>query len=457
MSDSNKEIEDMKKEAARHAKEEARKRLAAKHEMEMSNGVQEEKEKALPKDGEVSIEEAKHHAVEAALAKQKAKENESSSEEKAKAAAAAKAKAAALAKQKAKENESPSEEKAKAAAAAKAKAAALAKQKAKENESPSEEKAKAAAAAKAKAKAAAIAKQKAKENESSSEEKAKAAAAAKAKAAALAKRKAKENESPSEEEKAKAAAAAKAKAAALAKQKAKENESPSEEEKAKAKAKAVAAAKAKAAALAKQKVSKEGTTSNDEKAKAIAAAKAKAAAAAKAKGAVGKKEEEMKQEEPSPNQPYLDAYVEIIKEKMDENSLEDYYINKLSKDVPTLVVKLERYYEVMELLRGHEGLAFDYMSELHATDFVTHMEVYVHLFSYGKKQSVAVKVKMDRESPRVASIAPLWSGADWPEREAYDLLGVTFEGHPNLTRILMPDDWAGHPLRKDYEPLDVEV
>ncbi|WIY61194.1 NADH-quinone oxidoreductase subunit C [Bacillus arachidis] len=436
MSDSNKEIEDMKKEAARHAKEEARKRLAAKHEMEMSNGVQEEKEKALPKDGEISIEEAKHHAVEAALAKQKAKENESPSEEKAKAAAAAKAKAAALAKQKAKENESPSEEeKAKAAAAAKTKAAALAKQKAKENESPSEEE-------KAKAKA-------------------KAAAAAKAKAAALAKQKAKENESPSEEEKAKAkakaAAAAKAKAAALAKRKAKENESPSEEEKAKAKAKAVAAAKAKAAALAEQKVSKEGTTSNDEKAKAIAAAKAKAAAAAKGKGAVGKKEEEMKQEEPSPNQPYLDAYVEIIKEKMDENSLEDYYINKLSKDVPTLVVKLERYYEVMELLRGHEGLAFDYMSELHATDFVTHMEVYVHLFSYGKKQSVAVKVKMDRESPRVASIAPLWSGADWPEREAYDLLGVTFEGHPNLTRILMPEDWAGHPLRKDYEPLDVEV
>ena len=368
MSDSNKEIEDMKKEAARHAKEEARKRLAAKHEMEMSNGVQEEKKKALPKDSEVSIEEAKHHAVEVALAKQEAKESEPPSEEKAKAAAAAKAKAAALAKQKAKESESPSEE-----------------------------------------------------------------------------------------EKAKAAAAAKAKAAALAKQKAKENESPSEEEKEKAKAKAVAAAKAKAAALAKQKVSKEGTTSNDEKVKAIAAAKAKAAAAAKAKGAVGKREEEMKQEEPSSNQPYLDAYVEIIKEKMDENSLEDYYINKLSKDVPTLVVKLERYYEVMELLRGHEGLAFDYMSELHATDFVTHMEVYVHLFSYGKKQSVAVKVKMDRESPRVASIAPLWSGADWPEREAYDLLGVTFEGHPNLTRILMPEDWAGHPLRKDYEPLDVEV
>ncbi|MGG3526589.1 NADH-quinone oxidoreductase subunit C [Bacillus pseudomycoides] len=385
MSDPNKEIEDMKKEAARHAKEEARKRLAARHEVEMSKSeVQgEEKEKALPKDAEINIEEAKRLAAEAAKAKE-----------------------AALAKQKATEGEAISEEerakaKAKAAAAAKAKAAALAKQKGAEGEAISEE------------------------------EKAKA--------------------------KAKAAAAAKAKAAALAKQKGAEGEAISEEERAKAKAKAVAAAKAKAAALAKQKATEGGAPSNDEKAKAIAVAKAKAAAAAKAKGAAGKKEEEPGQEEPSPNQPYLDAYVKIIKEKTGEHSLVDYYINKLSKDVPTLVVEPKNYYEVMELLKCHEGLAFDYMSELHATDFVTHMEVYVHLFSYGKRQSVAVKVKVDREAPRVASIAPLWHGANWPEREAYDLLGVVFEGHPNLTRILMPDDWVGYPLRKDYEPLDVEV
>ncbi|PHF02040.1 NADH-quinone oxidoreductase subunit C [Bacillus pseudomycoides] len=385
MSDPNKEIEDMKKEAARHAKEEARKRLAARHEAELSKDeVQgEEKEKALPKDAEINIEEAKRLAAEAAKAKE-----------------------AALAKQKATEGEAISEEerakaKAKAAAAAKAKAAALAKQKGAEGEAISEE------------------------------EKAKA--------------------------KAKAAAAAKAKAAALAKQKGAEGEAISEEERAKAKAKAVAAAKAKAAELAKQKATEGGAPSNDEKAKAIAVAKAKAAAAAKEKGAAGKKEEEPEQEEPSPNQPYLDAYVKIIKEKTGEHSLVDYYINKLSKDVPTLVVERKNYYEVMELLKCHEGLAFDYMSELHATDFVTHMEVYVHLFSYGKRQSVAVKVKVDREAPRVASIAPLWHGANWPEREAYDLLGVVFEGHPNLTRILMPDDWVGYPLRKDYEPLDVEV
>ncbi|MGG0722266.1 NADH-quinone oxidoreductase subunit C [Bacillus mycoides] len=385
MSDPNKDLESMKREAARHAKEEARKRLAAKHEAEMSKleGEHREEEKALPKDKGINVEEAK-----------------------AKAAAAAKAKAAALAKQKREGNE----------------------------EVTDEEKVKA---------------------------KAKAAAAAKAKAAALAKQKREGNEGVTDEEKvkakAKAAAAAKAKAAALAKQKREGNEEVTDEEKVKAKAKAVAAAKAKAAALAKVKASQGDGDSGDEKAKAIAAAKAKAAAAARAKGAVNKIEDEPQQEEPSVNQPYLNRYVEIVKEKIGEYALVDSYINKLSKDVPTLVVEPSKYYEVMELLRFHEGLAFDYMSELHATDFVTHMEVYVHLFSYGKKQSVAVKVKLDREAPQVESVTPLWKGADWPEREAYDLLGIVFEGHPNLSRILMPDDWVGYPLRKDYEPYDVEV
>ncbi|MGE7898052.1 NADH-quinone oxidoreductase subunit C, partial [Bacillus paramycoides] len=300
-------------------------------------------------------------------------------------------------------------------------------------------------------------------DEEKAKAKAKAAAAAKAKAAALAKQKREGNEEVSDEEKAKAkakaAAAAKAKAAALAKQKREGSEEVSDEEKAKAKAKAVAAAKAKAAALAKQKAPQGDGDSGDEKTKAIVAAKAKAAAAAaaRAKGAVSKKEDEAKQEEPSINQPYLNRYVEVVKEKVGEYALADSYINKLSKDVPTLVAEPSKYYEVMELLRFHEGLAFDYMSELHATDFVTHMEVYVHLFSYGKKQSVAVKVKLDREAPQVESVTPLWKGADWPEREAYDLLGIIFKGHPNLSRILMPDDWVGYPLRKDYEPYDVEV
>ncbi len=350
-------------------------------------------------------------------------------------------------------------------AAAKAKAAALAKMKAKEqgeappevSEAPKAEEmdvAKQKAAAAAKAKAAALAKMKAKEQSEalpgvSDAPKAEEMDIAKQKAAAAAK--------------AKAAAAAKAKAAALAKQAGDEGGSApaSDDEKAKAiaaaKAKAAAAAKAKAAAAAKAGGESVG---DDEKAKAIAAAKAKAAAAAAAKakagGATAKAEpaEEMK---PSPNQPILDKYVKAIEENLGAEVLEDSYINNLSKDVPTLVAKKEAYFKLAEFLKYNEQLGFDYLSELHGTDFVTHMEVYVHLFSYKNNQSVALKVKLDRDEPEVDSLVSLWLGANWPECEAYDLLGIKFNNHPSLHRIMLGEDWVGHPLRKDYEPYDVEV
>lgn len=312
-------------------------------------------------------------------------------------------------------------------------------------------------------------------------------AAEKAKAAALAKMKAKEasteeaTEKPMTDEekaKAKAAAAAKAKAAALAKMKEKEqteeaSSSSDDTDLAKqkaaaaAKAKAAAAAKAKAAALAKQQGgAEEAPAGDDEKAKAIAAAKAKAAAAAKAKAAAAaaarakaKPAEEEAPEElvPSPNQPYLDKYVRVIEEHLGKDVLEDFYINNLSKDVPTLVAKPENYYKIAEFLRYNEQLGFNYLSEFHGGDFETHMEVYAHLYSYNNRQSVALKVKIDREKPEVESLSKLWAGANWPECETYDLLGIQFKNHPNLYRIMLGDDWIGHPLRKDYEPYDVEV
>ena len=61
-------------------------------------------------------------------------------------------------------------------------------------------------------------------------------------------------------------------------------------------------------------------------------------------------------------------------------------------------------------------------------------------------------MKLDRDKPVIDSLQPLWAGADWPECEAYDLLGIKFENHPNLHRIMLGEDWVGHPLRKDYKP-----
>ncbi|WP_033845242.1 NADH-quinone oxidoreductase subunit C, partial [Geobacillus thermoleovorans] len=248
----------------------------------------------------------------------------------------------------------------------------------------------------------------------------------------------------------KAAAAAKARAAALAKQKAAEasgddDELAKQKAAAAAKAKAAAAAKARAAALAKQQG---GAGDEGAKQKAAAAARTKAE---ETDGGTGR------YAAPSPNDPLLEKYVRIIHEHLGSDVLEDAYINRLAKDVPTLVVKKEAYYKVAELLKGHEQLRFDYLSELHGTDFQTHMEVYVHLYSYPNRQPVALKVKIERDNPEVDSLVPLWPGANWPECEAYDLLGIRFRGHPNLIRIFLGEQWVGHPLRKDYEPYDAEV
>ena len=364
------------------------------------------------------------------------------------------------------------EAKRKAVEEAKRKAAELRKKKA-EAENPADdlELQKKKAVAAAKAKAAALKKQKEmekSEQNSVAEEadvelaKKKAVAAAKAKAAALKKQK-EMNQNETDQEaseddvalvKKKAVAAAKAKATALKKQKEKGEQIGGEDEAALAKKKAVAAAKAKAAALRKQKEAG-NTDATDEKAKAIAAAKAKAAAA-KAKKA-SETDEPIKEESPSPNQPVLDRYLHIIRENLGDDLLEDAYINRLAKDVPTLVARKETYLKVAQFLKYNELLAFDYLSETHGTDFETHMEIYNHLYSYQNRQSVALKVKIDRDKPVIDSLTSLWAGANWPEREGYDLLGIVFNGHPNLTRIMMPDDWVGHPLRKDYEPYDVEV
>jgi len=189
------------------------------------------------------------------------------------------------------------------------------------------------------------------------------------------------------------------------------------------------------------------------RARAAAAARARAAAQGGAKTAKA----EAAPEEPSPMQPVLDHIVHVITRELGDGVIEEAYINRLAKHVPTLVVKNERWHETARLLRDHPELAFDYLSVLVGIDHETHLEVYYHFDSYQKGHRLAVRVKADREQATVPSVTDIWPGADWPEREAYDLVGIRFAGHPNLKRILLPDDWVGHPLRKDYQPLDEGV
>lgn len=258
--------------------------------------------------------------------------------------------------------------------------------------------------------------------------------------------------------KAKAIAEAKAKAAAKLQGEA-PTEAPATDEEKKA-AKAAAAAKAKAAAALKGGDAGAGSA-DDEKAKAIAAAKAKAAAAAtaKSKAASGETAEApAAPKTPSPKQPVLDNIVKILTENFGADIVEESYVRENSKHMPTIVLKREKWLEAATLLKNHPELSFDYVSNLLSVDYKNHMESVTYLYSYPKKHSLCVRVKTkDREDTQIASVSNLWAGANWHERESYDLMGIVYVGHPDMRRIMLTDDWVGHPLRKDYEQYDEEV
>jgi NADH-quinone oxidoreductase subunit C len=131
--------------------------------------------------------------------------------------------------------------------------------------------------------------------------------------------------------------------------------------------------------------------------------------------------------------------------------------------------------EVAVFLRDDSRLRIDHLNDLCGVDYFEpdpkkqpkfghepHVEVVYHLTSYEHRHAIVLKVKLPRwqngvpgELPEVPTVSHIWAIADWHERECYDLVGVRFVGHPNPRRILCPEDWVGHPLRKDYEfPLE---
>ncbi len=115
---------------------------------------------------------------------------------------------------------------------------------------------------------------------------------------------------------------------------------------------------------------------------------------------------------------------------------------------PLAVIKKE---DVLKVAAKVKEMGFDNLSVITGVDCVDRIEVIYNFFSYKKKLNLALKVVLDRQAPEVDSVTSIWKVADWLERETYDLVGVKFNGHPNLKRILLPDGWIGHPLRKDYD------
>jgi NADH-quinone oxidoreductase subunit C len=107
---------------------------------------------------------------------------------------------------------------------------------------------------------------------------------------------------------------------------------------------------------------------------------------------------------------------------------------------------------IAEYLKSDPALRFDCLSNLSAVDYPDkgHIQVVYNLFSYEHRHELTLKVSADRENPVVQTVETVWPAANWLEREAYDLHGIVFTGHSDLRRILLPDDWIGYPLRKDY-------
>lgn len=119
---------------------------------------------------------------------------------------------------------------------------------------------------------------------------------------------------------------------------------------------------------------------------------------------------------------------------------------------PWILVAAESVVEVSRLLHDDPELRFDVLSNQSGVDYKDqgYIEVVYHLYSYPIRHSIVVKVRTPRDEAIVPTVTGVWKAANWHEREIYDLLGVTFTGHPDLRRLLMPEDWVGHPLRKDF-------
>jgi NADH-quinone oxidoreductase subunit C len=119
----------------------------------------------------------------------------------------------------------------------------------------------------------------------------------------------------------------------------------------------------------------------------------------------------------------------------------------------TLYIRKGRIRNACEFLRDAPELNFKYLSDVTAVDHYSkepRFEVVYHLYSIENRQRLRLKVRLSGDDPRLDSVVPVWPGANAFEREVFDLFGVHFEGHPFLRRLLMPEDWEGHPLRKDY-------
>ncbi|MEQ1585158.1 MAG: NADH-quinone oxidoreductase subunit C [Cyclobacteriaceae bacterium] len=124
----------------------------------------------------------------------------------------------------------------------------------------------------------------------------------------------------------------------------------------------------------------------------------------------------------------------------------------ISKQYPEFILPADKLHEVAKALKENPQTKMDYLFSLTASDRKDGLNVIYHLTSTEYNHTVVVRVILaDRENPMIATVSDLWSGAEYLEREVFDLFGIKFENHPDLRRLFLDDEWVGYPLRKDYK------
>ena len=147
----------------------------------------------------------------------------------------------------------------------------------------------------------------------------------------------------------------------------------------------------------------------------------------------------------------FEAFQNIIKLQFGESVITGVNTHLLQ---PSLTIQTDKIADVCKYLHQHPECYFDFLTCVTGLDNgpeTATVEVIYHLYSIPFEHRLTLKVVADRNEPKVPSVTPIWGTANWYEREAYDMVGIIFEGHPDLRRILLPGDWDGFPLRKDYE------
>ncbi|RMG05475.1 MAG: NADH-quinone oxidoreductase subunit C [Nitrospirae bacterium] len=143
-----------------------------------------------------------------------------------------------------------------------------------------------------------------------------------------------------------------------------------------------------------------------------------------------------------------------IAEKIKERFPDEVKEIKEFRGQVSLIVKRDRIVDLSRFLHDDPEFSMDYLKDLCGVDYYRkkepRFEVVYTLYSMKHHHMIRLRAEVPEDDPSIDSVISIWRGADWHERECFDLYGITFNGHPDLRRILLPEDWEGHPLRKDY-------